>query len=208
MKNITLPAGAENTLREATAAILKGGIIAYPTETVYGLGARYDDERALDRLYHLKKRPADKTMPLIIGTVADLDFMVEYVTDAARALISRYWPGPLTLVFRAKSGLSGFITSNSNIALRIPGESFALDLVRAVGIPITSTSANISGLPPARSAAMATGYFGPGLDLVVDGGESPANKPSAIVDVTQDEFRILREGSITGSDMRSAVKRI
>jgi L-threonylcarbamoyladenylate synthase len=138
MGKIILPADSDNTLRVAAAAILGSGIIAYPTETIYGLGARYDDEQALQRLYELKKRPSDKTIPLIIGDASDLEFLVEYVTDSAKKLISRFWPGPLTLIFRAKTGLSSLITCNSNIALRIPGDSFALRLVREAGLPITA----------------------------------------------------------------------
>ncbi len=201
MKNIILPAGSDNTLEHAATTVLRGGIIAYPTETTYGLGARYDDQKALQRLYELKKRPDDKTIPLIIGDVSDLDFLVEFVTDQAKKLMSKYWPGPLTLIFRAKAGLNGYITCNSTIALRIPGDSFALRLVRKAGIPVTATSANISGMPPAVSAAMAAGYFGSAIDLIVDGGECPENSPSTIVDVTSDDLRILREGSIKISDL-------
>jgi L-threonylcarbamoyladenylate synthase len=201
MGKIILPADSDNTLRVAAAAILGSGIIAYPTETIYGLGARYDDEQALQRLYELKKRPSDKTIPLIIGDASDLEFLVEYVTDSAKKLISRFWPGPLTLIFRAKTGLSSLITCNSNIALRIPGDSFALRLVREAGLPITATSANISGMPPALSAATAAEYFGAGLDLIVDGGKCRYNQPSTIVDVTASDFRILREGSIRISDL-------
>jgi L-threonylcarbamoyladenylate synthase len=207
MGNIILPANSGKTLRSAADCILQGGIIAYPTETVYGLGARYDDEQALERLYRLKRRPEDKTMPLIIGDVASLNLLAEFVTDPARILISTYWPGPLTLIFRARKGLSGFITRDSGIALRMPGESFALDLVRTVGMPITSTSANISGMPPAHNALSAAEYFGHDIDMIVDGGESPAEKPSTIVDVTQEEVRILRKGPISLSDIVSSIKK-
>jgi L-threonylcarbamoyladenylate synthase len=196
MGNIILPADSGNTLHAASAAILKGGIIAYPTETIYGLGARYDDNRALERLYELKRRPADKTVSIIIGNIADLALLAEYVTDSAKKLISGFWPGPLTLVFRAKRGLSSFITNNDRVAVRIPGESFALSLARETGLPITSTSANISGMPPAINASMANAYFSSGLDLIVDGGECVSVIPTTIVDVTGEDFIILREGSV------------
>jgi L-threonylcarbamoyladenylate synthase len=205
MGNIILPADSGITLRSAADCILKGGIIAYPTETIYGLGARYDDEQAMDRLYQLKRRPEDKTMPLIIGDIKNLGLLAEFVTDSAKILIASYWPGPLTLVFRAKKGLSSFITCDSGIALRMPGESFALNLVRAIGMPITSTSANISGMPPATNALSAARYFGADIDMIVDGGESPASKPSTIVDVTREKFRILREGPISSSDILALI---
>jgi L-threonylcarbamoyladenylate synthase len=206
MDNNILPAVTPKTLCSAAECILKGGIVAYPTETVYGLGARYDDERVLGRLYRLKKRPADKTMPLIIGNIPDLELLVESVPDSAKKIIEIFWPGPLTIVFRAKKNLSGFVTRDSGIAVRMPGESFALRLVRAVGIPITSTSANISGMPPACNALTAAEYFGSEIDLIVDGGESPRNMPTTIIDATLDEFRILREGHISLSDILSSIR--
>jgi|WetSurMetagenome_2_1015567.scaffolds.fasta_scaffold62779_2 L-threonylcarbamoyladenylate synthase len=206
MDNKILPADSPKTLISAAERILKGGIIAYPTETVYGLGARYDDDRTLRRLYRLKKRPADKTMPLIIGGIPDLDLLVGSIPDSAKKIIEIFWPGPLTIVFRAKKNLSSFVTRDSGIAVRMPGESFALRLVRAVGMPITSTSANISGMPPAGNAATAAEYFGSEIDMIVDGGASPANMPSTIIDVTQKDFRILREGVISLTDILASIR--
>jgi L-threonylcarbamoyladenylate synthase len=206
MNNIILPAGSAKTLRIAAECIRKRGIIAYPTETVYGLGARYDDGQTLARLYDLKKRPPDKTMPLIIGKIADLDLLVENVPDIATKMIRIFWPGPLTIVFRAKKELGDFIVRESGVAVRMPGESFGLELVRAVGKPITSTSANISGMPPARNAATAAGYFDLNIDLIIDGGESPQNTPSTIIDVTHDDFRLIREGAISFAEIQSSLK--
>jgi L-threonylcarbamoyladenylate synthase len=207
MANNIQPAGPDETLRNAAQCILNGGIIAYPTETVYGLGARYDDDEILGRLYNLKKRPTDKTMPLIIGAVSDLDLLVEHITDSAGKIMETLWPGPLTLVFRAKKGLSAYIIRESGIALRMPGESFALKLVRTVGMPITSTSANISGMPPARDALTAARYFGLEVDMIIDGGASPSDTPSTIIDVTTEPFRLLREGPVSLADILSALQK-
>ncbi len=179
--------------------MMNGGIISYPTETIYGLGATYDNENALKRLYGLKQRPYEKTVPIIIGSIEQLSLLAEVVNDTAADLISRFWPGPLTLIFRARSGLNGYVTSNRKVAVRIPGASFALDLVRAAGFPIIATSANISGLPPARNAAMVADYFADNLDLIVDGGESPTAVPSTLVDVTDNTPIIVREGAIKNS---------
>jgi len=176
-----------------------GGTIGYPTETMYGLGAKYDDENALKRLYGLKQRPLEKTVPIIIGSVQQLSLLAEFVNSTAADLISRFWPGPLTLIFHARSGLNRYITSNRKVAVRIPGASFALDLVRAACFPITATSANISGLPPARNTAMIADYFADSLDLIVDGGESPTAVPSTLVDVTDDTPVVIREGAIKTS---------
>ena len=190
---------SDEIIQHAISVLLKGGAIAYPTETLYGLGAKYDDEQAVKRLYELKKRPREKTIPIIIGSAEQLSLLAESVNDAAADLISRFWPGPLTLILRARAGLNSFIISDGKIAVRVPGESFALRLVRAAGFPLTATSANISGKPPAHNAGMVTDYFGSGLDLVVDGGESPSTLPSTIVDVTKETPVLLREGAIKPS---------
>jgi L-threonylcarbamoyladenylate synthase len=179
--------------------MMNGGTIAYPTETIYGLGAKYDDENALKRLYGVKQRPREKTVPIMIGSIDQLPLLAEDVSNTAADLIARFWPGPLTLIFRARSGLNSYITSNGKVAVRIPGASFALDLVRAASFPITATSANISGLPPARTAAMIAAYFADTLDLIIDGGESPTAVPSTLADVTDTTPVVLREGAIKTS---------
>jgi L-threonylcarbamoyladenylate synthase len=192
-------ANTDELIQQAISIMMNGGTIAYPTETIYGLGAKYDDKNALKKLYALKQRPLEKTFPIIIGSVEQLSLLAEDVNNTATDLITRFWPGPLTLIFRAKSGLNSYITSNGKVAVRIPGASFALDLVRAALFPITATSANISGLPPARTAAMIADYFTDNLDLIIDGGDSPMVVPSTLVDVTKNTALILREGAINTS---------
>ncbi len=151
------------------------------------------------RLYELKHRPHEKTIPIIIGSVEQLSLLVNSVNETAADLIRRFWPGPLTLVFDARRGLSSYITCTDKIAVRIPGQSFALDLVRASGFPITATSANISGLPAARDVSMISEYFNDRLDLIIDGGTSQNTQPSTIVDVTRQTAVVLREGAISAS---------
>ncbi len=189
----------DEALRLAVLTLLEGRIIAYPTETIYGLGAKYDNEKALIRLYDLKHRPHEKTIPIIIGGVEQLSLLVNSVNDTARLLMQKFWPGPLTLVFYARSGLNSYITCTDKIAIRIPGESFALDLVNKAGFPITATSANISGFPPASNTAMISKYFNDRLDLIVNGGTSQNTQPSTIVDVTRETAVVLREGVISAS---------
>lgn len=174
----------------------QGGIIAYPTETFYGLGAKYDIEPALQRLYDIKKRPVKMAMPVIIGDIEQLAMLTEGIPDKAGALISKFWPGPLTLLFEARSGLSDFIAIENKVAVRMPGESFALRLARASGFPITATSANISGKPPGENIRMVMNYFNDALDLIIDGGELKSILPSTIVDATGPELRVLRQGLV------------
>ncbi len=191
----------EEVIQRAVSILVGGGIIAYPTETTYGLGARYDEGTALKKLYDLKRRPHEKAMPIIIGSVDQLSLLAVDVNDKAADLISRFWPGPLTLVLCARNGLNDYITSEQKVAVRIPGESFALQLVRAAGVPITATSANISGRPPAINAEMVAGYFAAGLDLIIDGGKSQTALPSTIVDVTGKTPIVLREGALSISNI-------
>lgn len=184
-------------LRMAFDVLASGGIIAYPTETFYGLGARYDMEGSLDRLCAIKQRPLEKAMPLIIGNRGLLSSLTDSVSIRSAALMDRFWPGPLTLVFPARGSLSRFITAGTRkVAVRMPGESFGLDLARFTRFPITATSANASGMPPAGDAKMVLEYFGDSIDLVVDAGPAPGGLPSTIVEATGDRIKILREGVI------------
>lgn len=193
----------DKLIDEAIAVLNNGGIVAYPTETFYGLGVRYDKPESLRRLYEIKKRPLEKAMPLIIGDISQLNLLVDHewlerMPDEVSRLIRLYWPGPLTILMPSQSGLSEFLVGDSKkVAIRIPGESFALYLARKIGVPFTSTSANISGMPPAEEARKVIEYFDYSLDLLIDGGETPGGLPSTIVDVTVEGFRILRKGALS-----------
>ena len=181
-----------------TVDILKnGGIVVYPTETFYGLGVKFDMEDSLKKLYDIKQRPEEKAMPLIIGNKGLLTVVAASINDTALSLIDRFWPGPLTLIFQAKENLSEYITAGTHmIAVRVPGESFALHLAKTANFPITVTSANPSGFPPAQDAETAKKYFGDKVDLIIDGGHTSGGLPSTIADVTGDKIKILREGVI------------
>ncbi len=191
----------ENILIEAVAVLKKGGIVAYPTETFYGLGAKYDLKNTLKRLYEIKKRPFEKAMPLIIGDIAQLHLLTDDIGDYAKKLIDKFWPGPLTMLFKARSDLSGYLVYENKVAARMPGESFALGLVRTAGFPITSTSANISGMPPASTAEMVIQYFKEDIDLIIDGGETKGGLPSTIIDITEGKIKLIRKGAIDISEL-------
>lgn len=197
MVNIVLTGdNVGEAVRLAGSVLDRGGIIAYPTETFYGLGARYDNEPALQRLYELKRRPRDKAMPLIIGSAEQLYLLAGKVSAAAWELIHAYWPGPLTLVLEARRGLSGYVTAEHKVAVRMPGESFALRLARAYALPITATSANVSGAPPSVDASMIRDYFDDALELVIDASAAGSTAPSTIVDVTGERPKVLRQGAL------------
>jgi len=189
---------------ESVGMLQRGGIIAYPTETFYGLGVKFDCHEALKRLYELKRRPPEKAMPLIIGGQEILSEIVSLdrlsntgLLSAAMVLMDRFWPGPLTLLLPAKAGLSDYLVAKTGlVAVRIPGESFALHLAEQAGFAITATSANPSGLLPAGGADVVDKYFGDSIDLLIDGGPAPGRLPSTIVDLSGGVPRIIREGVI------------
>lgn len=191
----------EEAINTALSILKNGGIIAYPTETFYGLGAKYDIDSALKRLYEIKQRPGEKAMPLIIGDIEQLSLLADSVNASAKKLINRFWPGPLTILLHSRAGLSEYIVSENKVAVRIPGESFALKLAKASGFPITATSANISGMPPADSASLVFDYFDDRIDLIVDGGKTKGGLPSTIVDAADAAIKILRKGAV---DIRSS----
>jgi len=134
---------------------------------------------------------------LIIGHKGQLSSIAADINNSAIKLMERFWPGPLTLLFPAKKHLSEFITAGTHkVAVRIPGESFALHLAKHARFPFTATSANPSGMPPARDAETVMRYFGDQIELIIDCGPSPGGLPSTIVDVTTEDTRILREGAV------------
>ena len=187
-----------DTVFTKSSEILKNsGIIAYPTESFYALGVLATDEYAVKKLYKLKKRSADKPLPIIIGDIDLLASIVRSIPAPAGELIRKYWPGPLTLIFDAQDNVPDLLTGTKRkLAVRIPGESAALHIARTLKVPITSTSANPSGKPPAEDIDTIIKYFGDKIDLIIDAGKTPGGKPSTIIDVTATPPKVLREGSI------------
>ena len=183
-------------LTRAVKVICDGGIVAYPTETFYGLAVRFDDEAALLRLAELKGRPVGTALPLIVGTDASLSLVAAGVSDTARRLIEVYWPGPLTSVFQAREGLPEQITLEGKVAVRVPGESLGLHLARALTFPVTATSANPSGMPPPVDAGTVVKYFPKGVDLVLDAGLTKGGTPSTVVDASEEQIKIIRPGAM------------
>ncbi|MBI4849323.1 MAG: threonylcarbamoyl-AMP synthase [Nitrospirae bacterium] len=188
---------SRDIFKRALETLNSGGIIAYPTESFYALGVLAADETAVKKLFELKKRPVGKPLPVIVGDMDTLRSVVENVPVNAENLIRKFWPGPLTMIFKAKDNVPFLLTGGSGkVAVRIPGESVALHLTSALKLPVTSTSANPSGELPAEDTGAVVKYFGEKIDLIIDGGKAPGGKPSTIVDVTVVPPVVLREGRI------------
>jgi L-threonylcarbamoyladenylate synthase len=181
---------------EAAAVLRRGGIVAYPTETFYGLGALARDARALARLAEAKLRPEGKPLPLLAGDRAQVDEVAELGPLALR-LAAGFWPGPLTLVVPARPGLDDAVTAGSGtVGVRIPGSAVARALALAAGGAIVSTSANLSGEPPPADARALSPALLARIDHVLDAGPSPGGLPSTVVLVAGGELRLVRAGAV------------
>jgi L-threonylcarbamoyladenylate synthase len=184
----------------------RGGIVAYPTETFYGLGALARDAAAVDRLARAKGRPDGKPLPLLAADRAQVDEVAELGEVAAR-LAAGFWPGPLTLVLPARPGLPAAITAGSGaVGVRVPGSDVARALARAAGGAIVSTSANLSGEPPPATPGAIAPALASRLDAVLDGGRTPGGLPSTVVAVVGGGLRLVRDGAVPFARVEAALR--
>jgi L-threonylcarbamoyladenylate synthase len=187
----------EDNISKAAEIIKRGGLVAFPTETVYGLGANALDERAVRKIFEAKGRPGDNPLILHISC-ADEATLYADVTPEARALMERFWPGPLTLVLRAAdivplAARGGLDT----VALRAPANQAALALIKKTKLPLAGPSANKSGRPSPTRAADVLNDVGDSVDMILDGGETSIGVESTVVDATEPRLAILRPGAVT-----------
>jgi L-threonylcarbamoyladenylate synthase len=195
------------SLRGAADLVRRGGVIAFPTETFYGLGACPFDARAVQRIVALKDRSLRAGPILVlIRSRADLAAFVSEITPAAERLMEACWPGPLTLVFRASAAVPSVLTADTGtIGVRLPAHPDVQRLLEAVGGPLTGTSANRSGRPPATTADDVARALGDGVDAILNGGETPGGLPSTVVDTTVSPPRVIREGRVPTASLRSVL---
>jgi L-threonylcarbamoyladenylate synthase len=185
-------------IRYAADQIRAGEVLGMPTDTFYGLAADPFNLRAVDRVYEIKSRSRHKPLSLLIEDVEQAEEMAK-LPEEFHALAKKFWPGPLTMIVKASSRLPLKVTANTgNVALRIPNAKIPLAVVQAARIPITATSANLSGETECTTAAAVRDQLGMRIPIIVDGGISPREVASTIVDLTDEETRwtILREGAI------------
>jgi L-threonylcarbamoyladenylate synthase len=203
----SLNSAADSTAIDAAAAALRrGALIVYPTETLYGLGADTNNPAALDALVALKVRTDHKPISVLIVGSAMLNEVAARITPLARRLIARFWPGPLTLVVAARPSLSNILTGGGRtIGVRWSSHPIANALVEKLGSPVTTPSANPAGDTPPTTIAQARAYFGDRVAHYVDGGRLPGGMASTVVDVTGDQPRVLREGAIAASALLAAL---
>lgn len=194
-------------LAPAVEILHQGGVIAYPTETVYGLGANITHRKAVARIYQIKKRDPQKPISIMTASVAGALELTDDVSELGKILMKRYWPGPLTLILKASQKLpKDLVSRDQKIGLRVPDHPLTQALVQLHKDPITSTSANITGCAPATHAEEVVRQLGESIDLVIDGGESSAKRASTVVDVTGEAPVVLREGVISLSEIEQSLQ--
>jgi len=190
--------------RQAIEALEQGELVAFPTDTVYGLGADAFNDQAVRKLYLAKGRSQEKAIPVLVANLEQFVGIVDRTTIQAMRLVEKFWPGPLTIVLGKASDLADAISVYGTVGVRIPDHPIAQELIRAAG-PLAVTSANRSGDTEACTAEEIETNMGAKVDLIVDGGRTPGGQPSTVVDCTQDPPRILRVGPISEEEIRSVL---
>jgi L-threonylcarbamoyladenylate synthase len=205
METKLLPAGKE-AIGVAVRILADDGLVAFPTDTVYGVGAHAFQPDAVERIYTAKSRPRDKAIPILLARVDDLSLVAERITETAWLLAERFWPGGLTLVLPKKVSVSDVVSAGGpTIAVRVPDHPMSRDLIAALGAPLAATSANLSGHPSPVTAQEVEAELGGRIELILDGGRCPGGVPSTVLDLTTDPPTILRAGAIVVEEIEAAL---
>jgi len=204
MDTDVLLANSPDAIIRALDVLISGGLVAFPTDTVYGVGALAFNSKSIEAIYIAKNRPTEKAIPVLLGDAEDLERVASDIPILVRKLASRFWPGPLTIVVHKLPGLPEVLSSTSTVAVRLPDHPVARALLRAAG-PMAVTSANISGKQSPTSAQEVLEQLGGRIALIIDGGKTPGGVPSTLVDCTGDKMKVLREGPIKEEELLSAL---
>lgn len=196
-------------IKAAGEVLKQGGIVAFPTDTVYGLGAVFDDEKAVRKIFAAKGREEKKPLSILVADSAQVELLSEIksgkMAQKAERLMKKYWPGALTLIFRKKPGIPDAVTAGGEtIGIRMPDMELTRELIRAAGKPLAAPSANTSGKRSSVSAREVLEDLDGKIDMVIDGGTCPVGVASTVVDMTGETPVILREGVITAEMIAQA----
>lgn len=187
---------------KASQYILNGEVIAHPTETIYGLAGDVFNKKAVKKIYDLKMRDYGLPIAIIVANTTMLRELVAFIPERVEVLMRRFWPGPLTILFEVKDSFpKTLVTNTKKVGVRISSHPITSALVNRVGRPITTTSANRSGLPPSLHVRHVQKYFGNRLPCIIDGGECEPSRGSTVVDVTDETMRIIRDGTIPADEV-------
>ena len=204
-----LPSDIKQLVERGISILKQGGIVSFPTDTVYGLGACADIGQAVERVYQVKERPRNMALPLLLANISQISEVARPVPQIAWVLAHIFLPGGLTLVLHKSGSVPDIIAAGGEtVAVRVPNHPIPMMLIEGVGTPIVGTSANLSGKPSALTADEVYSQFGDKIDLIIDGGRCPGGKESTIVDVTGETPVVLREGAISQEKLRQVCRSI
>ena len=193
-------------LQEPANIIKKGGIVIFPTETVYGIGANGFNENAIKKVYEVKKRPLSNPISLLVNSIDMINEVAKDITEEEYNLIKRFFPGPLTIILKKKDIIPDVLTANSDtVGIRMPANEIALKLIEYAGVPIATPSANISGKPSGTDITDIMKDFEGKVDYVIDDGPSKIGLASTIVRVIDNVPHILRQGSILENEIKNSI---
>jgi L-threonylcarbamoyladenylate synthase len=192
--------------REAARCIRDGGVILYPTDTIYGIGCDASNEKAVEKIFKIKNRSASNPALMLASSVPMVESIVEEISPLAFRLMNKFWPGPLTLLFKPKKKMPQLLISGDNkIGIRIPANQFCLFMIEQFNTPIVSTSANLSGVQTSGKISELKKIFFGKVDLIIDSGDLGNIRPSTIVDVTSEPAVVVRDGAITREEVSSII---
>ena len=197
----------QQQIQDAVKILKNGGTIAFPTDTVYGIGANALIDKAVRKVYQIKQRPRHMAIPLLLAKMDTLDTVASSVPDVAKRLANAFWPGGLTMVLWKNPSLSTLATAGgTTVAVRIPNHHIPIAIIDGIEAPLTGTSANISGETSPITADEVYRQIGDKVDIIIDGGKCPGTIESTVIDLTGETPRILREGILSRKDIESACR--
>ena len=192
---VDLQESFEEALQQSVKILNNGGLIVFPTDTVYGLASKFDQNEAIQRIYQVKGRDQTKALPVLISNLDQIELISKGLSENALKLARFFWPGALTVILEKREDLQVPLSIDDSIGVRIPDDPFVRKLAEQVG-PLVTTSANLSGLPSTTNIDEVLKQIGDWVDLIIDGGECAGGIPSTVVDCRGEEIKILREGTI------------
>lgn len=206
MNTLLLPGSEAESLSLAVAILRSGGLVAFPTDTVYGLGGTAFVQQAVEAIFTAKNRPEEKAVPVLIADVEDLEKVADQVAPAARSLAQEFWPGPLTLILHRHVLLPDIISKDGTVGVRIPDHPLARTLLRLAG-PLAVSSANISGQENPVTAQQVFQQLSGRIDLILDGGQAPGGMPSTVVECLGSSLKVIRQGPIPERKLKEFLDR-
>ncbi len=208
MKTEILPANDKKAIDRAVKLLRDGEVIAFPTDTVYGVGAHGLNERAIEKLFDAKSRPRERAIPFLLASVKDLSQVAREIPKDVKTLAEKFWPGALTLVVLPHKRVPKILIAHSDsVAVRVPNHEITRTIIQKLGAPLAATSANISSQPDPATAEQVAAYLNDRIPLILDGGPTPGNIPSTVLDLTTEPPTVRRVGSIAAEEIELVLGR-